>query len=188
MSKLTLKHDKKLGIIYHPDSSLVVKSAEEKRIVVGRVENGEVKGVDDETIALCKKYEQYGFTIPQSTESDSENESGDEPEGDESEGDESEGQPVTPHVPQKKEEKGDVSVPSPLPVKEYTKPSSSVDEDVFAAVTAQISSIKTTVLSLKQDLARKTEELLAKSTEIERLKASLADKDQQLAKIKSIFA
>ena len=50
--KLVLKKNKKLDKIYHPETSLVFKSATEK-IVIGRIEDDEFVPLDQLCVDLC---------------------------------------------------------------------------------------------------------------------------------------
>jgi hypothetical protein len=60
--KLTLKRNKKLDRIYHSDTNLVFKSANEK-IVIGRIEYDDFISLDDMCISLC---EQWGLSYDES--------------------------------------------------------------------------------------------------------------------------
>ena len=71
-TKLTLKRNKKLDKIYHPESGLVFKSASEK-IVIGRIADDEFISLDEDTIALC---EQYGQEYDKSLVEEVEDEAG----------------------------------------------------------------------------------------------------------------
>jgi hypothetical protein len=55
--KITLKKNKDIDRIWHPESTLIFKSAAEK-VVVGRYDNEEIIPLDDECISLC---EEWGF-------------------------------------------------------------------------------------------------------------------------------
>jgi hypothetical protein len=54
--KLVLKRHKKTDKLYHPESSLVFKSATEK-LVIGRMDGDEFISLDDETLDLCEKHQ-----------------------------------------------------------------------------------------------------------------------------------
>ena len=56
-SKITLKKNKAIDKIWHPESTLVFKSATEKK-VVGRCIDDEFLPLDEECLSLC---EQWGF-------------------------------------------------------------------------------------------------------------------------------
>ncbi len=51
-AKLTLKKNKKLDLIYHPETMLVFKSATEK-VVTGRILDDEFVSLDEEALKLC---------------------------------------------------------------------------------------------------------------------------------------
>lgn len=53
--KLILRNNKKLGVLWHPSTSLVFKSKNE-RIVVGKVESDTVVDLSEDDIDVCKKY------------------------------------------------------------------------------------------------------------------------------------
>lgn len=55
--KITLKKNKDIDRIWHPESTLIFKSASEK-IVVARYDNEEIIPLDDECVSLC---EEWGF-------------------------------------------------------------------------------------------------------------------------------
>ena len=61
-SKITLVKNKKLDCIYHKDSMLVFKSANEK-LVIGRIENDEIIPLDEKALELC---EVHGFKYDES--------------------------------------------------------------------------------------------------------------------------
>ena len=52
---LKFKRLKEYDTIWHPDSTIVLKSATEK-VAVGRFVDGEMIKFDDETLKLCKKW------------------------------------------------------------------------------------------------------------------------------------
>lgn len=53
--KITLKKLKELNTIWHPESTLVFKSSEEK-VVIGRYEDGELIPLDETSLELCSKW------------------------------------------------------------------------------------------------------------------------------------
>ena len=61
-AKITLVKNKKLDCIYHKDSMLVFKSANEK-LVIGRIENDEIISLDEKALELC---EVHGFKYDES--------------------------------------------------------------------------------------------------------------------------
>ena len=61
-AKITLVKNKKLDCIYHKDSMLVFKSANEK-LVIGRIENDEIIPLDEKALELC---EVHGFKYDES--------------------------------------------------------------------------------------------------------------------------
>lgn len=56
VQKLSLKKIRDSQNLFHEESGLVMKSAVDKRTVVGRMENGKIIGIDKKTKELCKEY------------------------------------------------------------------------------------------------------------------------------------
>ena len=55
IGKIILKKNKTLNKIWHPESKLVFKSAQEK-LVIGRYENDELIPLDEDALELCTKW------------------------------------------------------------------------------------------------------------------------------------
>ena len=53
--KIVLKKNKTINKIWHPESTLVFKSSNEK-LVIGRFKDGEVIPLDDEALDLCVQW------------------------------------------------------------------------------------------------------------------------------------
>jgi hypothetical protein len=74
--KISLKKNKILDKIWHPESTLVFKSAKEK-LVIGRFEDGELIPLDEEALDLCTKWKmKYDTSLvdeEEVSESDEEN-------------------------------------------------------------------------------------------------------------------
>jgi hypothetical protein len=78
---LKLKKHKITGVIFHEESKLVVKSVDEKRVVIGRLENNAFIPLDEQTKELCKTFAPtYGFKLEEKEEDTSEEESSSEEE------------------------------------------------------------------------------------------------------------
>ena len=75
--KISLKNNKTINKIWHPESTLVFKSSKEK-IVIGRCEEGELIQLDDKSLDLCShwkfKYDTSLVEEEEVTASDEENE------------------------------------------------------------------------------------------------------------------
>lgn len=79
VQKLSLKKIRDSANLLHEESGLVMKSALEKRTVVGRMEGGKILGVDKRTKDLCKEYAStYQFILENNEESSSEESSSEE--------------------------------------------------------------------------------------------------------------
>ena len=75
---LKFKRLKEYDTIWHPDSTIVLKSATEK-VAVGRFVDGEMIKFDDETLKLCKKWKfKYEAEKEKSVEKDVEEEAEEE--------------------------------------------------------------------------------------------------------------
>jgi hypothetical protein len=87
--KITLKKLKELNTIWHPESTLVFKSSEEK-VVIGRYEDGELIPLDETSLELCSKWKfKYDKDLVEEDENE-EDETQDEEKVDEKSEDEKE--------------------------------------------------------------------------------------------------
>ena len=79
-TKITLKKNKEINKIWHQESTLVFKSAEEK-VVIGRYTDDELIPLDSEALSLC---EEWGFKYDKSLveEDQPDEEEEDQPDGD----------------------------------------------------------------------------------------------------------
>lgn len=81
-AKKTFKMHKKLNVIYHPESMLVIKSKEE-RVAIGRIENDTVVDLDEEALRLCEEHGvDYDHSLVEEDENDSEEQQSEEPHSD----------------------------------------------------------------------------------------------------------
>ena len=86
--KIALKKNKEINKIWHPESGLVFKSSKEK-LVIGRVEDGEVIPLDDDALDLCTQWKfKYDTSLVEEVD--------DEEEGDEEDEHENVDEPVKP--------------------------------------------------------------------------------------------
>ena len=66
--RVILKKNKNINRIWHPDSTLVFKSATEK-VVIGRYDGKEIISLDDESLELCTKWNfKYDTTLIENVE------------------------------------------------------------------------------------------------------------------------
>ncbi len=124
--KLTFKRNKKLKVIYHPDSGLVIESAK-KKVVVSRIVDGELQDLDSDAVALCKKYG-LSFDPKKVVDESSEEEESSDESGDES-GDENESKSVKKSDSKKSSKKKDSDDESGNESEESNQPKKSTKQE-----------------------------------------------------------
>jgi len=79
-TKITLKKNKEINKIWHQESTLVFKSAEEK-VVIGRYTDDELIPLDSEALSLCEEWGfKYDKSLVEEEQPDDEEEEEDQPD------------------------------------------------------------------------------------------------------------
>ena len=91
-TKITLKKNKEINKIWHQESTLVFKSAEEK-VVIGRYTDDELIPLDSEALSLCEEWGfKYDKSLVEEDQPEEEEEEDQEKEEDQKEDDQEEAQ------------------------------------------------------------------------------------------------
>ena len=91
-TKITLKKNKEINKIWHQESTLVFKSAEEK-VVIGRYTDDELIPLDSEALSLCEEWGfKYDKSLVEEDQPEEEEEEDQEKEDDQKEDDQEEAQ------------------------------------------------------------------------------------------------
>ena len=176
--KIALKKNKEINKIWHPESGLVFKSSKEK-LVIGRVEDGEVIPLDDDALDLCTQWKfKYDTSLVEEVD--------DEEEGDEEDEHENVDEPVKPKNDEELgEEEGDT---------ENGKIVSEIDEnpEVFHNLDTNLEtklSVAFTDMETSTKLLRKNMDMIVNSVQqkadvvIANLTKDLADTKASLAQM-----
>jgi hypothetical protein len=199
--KIVLKKLKELDTIWHPESTCVFKSTQDK-VVIGRFENGELVSLDDTALDLCEKWKfKYDTSLIEEEEGEEEaddeggnaNEDSDTKEDSIQNDEESEVETVqTPPPPQI------VTQPVKAPVVRDDKlPISSTKEinSIMIDANARLNSYFTSLISdftkkidlLEIQLADKNSELTVVSQQLAESSAQLTELNTQHTKLQSKF-
>ena len=139
--KIILKKNKTINKIWHPESTLVFKSYNEK-LVIGRFQDGKVIPLDDEALDRCVqwkfKYDTSLVDEEEVTDSD--------------EGDDGEPEPVNKETP-KPEQVSEEDESTPEPVKKETHKHESENEEDEPDTTPELEPIKVSKKAVAADLA-----------------------------------
>ena len=214
MSKIILKKLKSLNTIYHPETKLVFKSAQEKVVIgVYNETSDSLDPLNEESVKLCEKWK-FKYEAPKDEEGDEEGEEGeedeDEGEDDEENGDEEneEGDEDCPGDNTDTVHENVKSVPEiPVAEPEVQQQSDSVTPQTsndsiknlatlslknFKEFTIQISNIEHNYLaeieSFKLKLADKIEELDNMTLQFTNMKADHDKLKQKFDNIKNLFS
>jgi hypothetical protein len=116
--KIVLKKNKTINKIWHPESALIFKSSHEK-LVIGRLQDGEIIPLDEEALDLCVQWKfKYDTSLVDEEEvTDSDEQEPVKPEDNESESDEElePTKPVKPVKPEKEHESDEELEPTKEP-------------------------------------------------------------------------
>lgn len=196
--KIILKPLKKLGTIWHPESTLVYKSRKE-RVVIGRFEDEELIPLDDIALELCLEWKMKADESL--LEAGSEEEEGEEEPSDESEPDkgeapsqeesQSEDEEETPEEEAAAEEPPtsrpypEPDPPEPEPIEKTMSPESR--QMVIDSLEKCLSDFKAHDVAYEMEVTRLSNVVAQKTKEL----ASMTAKYEQIAKkfeaVKSLF-
>jgi len=215
MSKIILKKLKSLNTIYHPETKLVFKSAQEKVVIgVYNETSDSLDPLNEESVKLCEKWK-FKYEAPKEEEGE-EDEEGDEEDGEEGdegdEGDEGEGEEDEGECTGDNTDKHVVSenvksipeLPAVIPVVQQTtdevtthsnesiKNLATLSLKNFKEFTIQISNIEHNYLaeieSLKLKLTDKIDELDNMTLQFTNMKADHDKLKQKFDNIKNLFS
>jgi hypothetical protein len=194
--KIVLKKNKAIDKIWHPDSTLVFKSPEEK-LVIGRLENGQVLPLDDVAIELCEEWKfKYDETLLEPTEQEQSDQEQSEQEGDETdeeneeENEEEVDKPQTEDTTPVEETKQEPVEQEPTK-QEPTSQNEVVIDSMFSALQSRVLS---TILALEEKIRIQTQEMTSikkeledTHTELKSTKTELEDTRNKLQNIKKVL-
>jgi hypothetical protein len=199
--KIALKKNKEINKIWHPESGLVFKSSKEK-LVIGRVEDGEVIPLDDDALDLCTQWKfKYDTSLVEEVDEDEEEE-GDEAEADEEEH-ENVDEPVKPKNDEELgEEEGDtengkiVSVIDENPEVVHNEPVQNLDTNLETKLAVAFTDMETSTKLLRKNMdmivnsvQQKADVVIANLTkDLADTKASLAQMTADCEEAKAKFA
>jgi hypothetical protein len=160
-TKIILKKLKELGTIWHPESTLVFKSKDDK-VVIGRWDKSEFIDLDDTAIESCEK---WGFKIDESLieEEVSEPQNEEEEEPQEEEVPEPQEDKVSEEVPEPQEEQVSEEPQEEQVSEEVPEPQEDKEEvrvtDEEGNIMSQIKQVFENLSSCQKELVRKEDEL-----------------------------
>ena len=181
--KIVLKKNKTIDKIWHPDSTLVFKSSEEK-LVIGRLENGQVIPLDDIAVELCEEWKfKYDETLLEQSEQEGD-------ENDEEENEE-ENEETQSEEPSNEEHPNQETHNEEHPIKEPTSQNEVVIDSMFSALQSRVLS---TILALEEKIRIQTQEMSSikkeledTHTELKSTKTELEDTRNKLQNIKKVL-
>jgi hypothetical protein len=201
--KIVLKKNKTIDKIWHPDSTLVFKSSEEK-LVIGRLENGQVIPLDDIAVELCEEWKfKYDETLLEQSEqegdendeeeNEEENEEtqSEEPSNEEHPNQETHNEEPSNEEPSNEEHPNQETHNEEHPNKEPTSQNEVVIDSMFSALQSRVLS---TILALEEKIRIQTQEMTSIKKELEdthnelnSTKTELEDTRNKLQNIKKVL-
>lgn len=182
-SKIKLKKLPSMNTVWHPESTLVFKSAKEKTII-GRLEDEEFISLDEDCVELCKqwkfKYDESLLNTEEPEEEEPEEEEGEEEEGEpeEDEGEdepeeEEEGEEEEPNEEPEGEDEGEPEEETEPEPKKVSKKSTEKDDidSAIEFVHTGLDTIASTVKTQKLEIVRLETELKEMTQKYTKMKA-----------------
>lgn len=184
--KITLKKLKELNTIWHPESTLVFKSSEEK-VVIGRFEDGELIPLDETSLELCSKWKfKYDKDLVEEDENE-EDETQDEEKVDEKSEDEKETSEKEEIPDEEEKEKVEVKPEKIVKIEKSNEDNStirSLTSEMSEKIHSLFDKISVNYNTKIQDLEN---ELIQKNKIIDELEHKYNNSQSELDKLKTKF-